>query len=573
MMIYILLQWLFVFLILSVLGIASYRAIVKLYVWKTNSTEHINPPFWALLALGAAALTAVTLWLSIFIAISTLAVSIVCVLAVLYVILDRTFVWHILKAYTNRVKAINIFALIVFCIFFFTIASFAFNHVTTYDTWLYHDQTVKWVEQYPAVPGLGNLHTRFTFSTSHFVTNAFFENTKTYVYATFLYVLLLIIATSGLNNILKRKIDFSSILATSLFIPSVVFVKDLPSLSNDVGGSIFLFATFVLMLVAERKKDMVLRMLAVVLALFTVTIKLTFAPLGILACYVLYLWIKEKKYSLSAIYFGSIGLLLYVPFFIRNVIQSGYLVYPFKHFDVFTFDWKIPMAKLVSDTSWIQSWARVPGPSPDIVLGNGFWFWFNQWITVSQNKFYVLFVAVSLVIFVFYVIANLEFRKHVLEHIWIYITSVTLVIFWFIQAPDIRFGYGVLFIAIMLFLIGILYVVSHKISEHASIAFYFIFILCLLILFAKMQGIADAKQNVITVSDANKAMLTLSGQSKLISVSPTLLNGTHVVYVPLFGDWCLTSPLPCTPQYENGTLFYMRGSSLKSGFASFSTRS
>ena len=43
------------------------------------------------------------------------------------------------------------------------------------DTGIYHAQAIKWIETYPAVPGLGNLHSRFAYDSSWLVINAFFS--------------------------------------------------------------------------------------------------------------------------------------------------------------------------------------------------------------------------------------------------------------------------------------------------------------------------------------------------------------------------------------------------------------
>jgi hypothetical protein len=573
-MMYVILQWLFVTCILTIFGLMAYRLLLKFQSWQhIEHKQQESIPFWVILASGAASLTAVLLWLHIFVAIGIVALQIVLLIGLVYLALDRKFVWHHIKMYSIKLKSTNILAIIIFVVFFFAFASHATNYMTTYDTWLYHDQAVKWAEQYPAVPGIGNLHTRLGLSTSYFVTNAFFDNSKTYVFSSFLYVLLLLIACSGMHNLLKRQINFASVLQTSLFVTLIVFIKDLPSLSNDVGGSIFLFATICAMLLAEVHKSQLLRLFAVCIGLYTVTIKLTFAPLGILAVYVLYLFVKEKKYVGAFTYFGSIGLLLYVPFFIRNIIQSGYLVYPFKYIDIFSLDWKVPLSLVISDTMWIQSWARMPGVSPDIVLGNGFWFWFSTWLKVPQNMFYIQALVLCVLVFFVYLIANKHFRHSVREYIWVYITSVCLVLFWFTQAPDLRFGYGALFMCIVLLAMGLFYTIVQRISEHVPVILYFICIIGLLIIFFQVQTVADSKPQIITVEDANKMILTVQGQSRLLTVSETLLNGTQRVYMPLNGDWCLTSPLPCTPYYENGTTFYMRGNSLRDGFASYDGRS
>jgi len=43
------------------------------------------------------------------------------------------------------------------------------------DTGIYHAQAIRWIETYPVVPGLGNLHTRFAYNSSWLVANALFS--------------------------------------------------------------------------------------------------------------------------------------------------------------------------------------------------------------------------------------------------------------------------------------------------------------------------------------------------------------------------------------------------------------
>jgi hypothetical protein len=43
------------------------------------------------------------------------------------------------------------------------------------DTGLYHAQTIRWIETFPAVPGLGNLHSRLAYNSSWLTLNALFS--------------------------------------------------------------------------------------------------------------------------------------------------------------------------------------------------------------------------------------------------------------------------------------------------------------------------------------------------------------------------------------------------------------
>ena len=54
------------------------------------------------------------------------------------------------------------------CLFLFLLSAVV-NKISVYDTGLYHAQYIKWIRNYPVVPGLGNLHGRFAFNSMFLV--------------------------------------------------------------------------------------------------------------------------------------------------------------------------------------------------------------------------------------------------------------------------------------------------------------------------------------------------------------------------------------------------------------------
>ncbi len=67
------------------------------------------------------------------------------------------------------------------------------------------------------------------------------------------------------------------------------------------------------------------------------------------------------------------------PWFARNVVLSGWLIYPFPYIDLFNLDWKAPLKLVILDKRWIEAWARMPGLQPDKVLDHGFYHWWQVW--------------------------------------------------------------------------------------------------------------------------------------------------------------------------------------------------
>ena len=60
-------------------------------------------------------------------------------------------------------------------ILFFVFAYGASTGIIHYDTGLYHAQSIRWIEEYGVVPGLGNLHTRLAYNSASFCLSALYS--------------------------------------------------------------------------------------------------------------------------------------------------------------------------------------------------------------------------------------------------------------------------------------------------------------------------------------------------------------------------------------------------------------
>ena len=59
--------------------------------------------------------------------------------------------------------------LLMICVLALWLANHAIYPHLAFDTGLYHLPTIRWLESFPIVPGLGNLHGRFAFNCSYFL--------------------------------------------------------------------------------------------------------------------------------------------------------------------------------------------------------------------------------------------------------------------------------------------------------------------------------------------------------------------------------------------------------------------
>jgi hypothetical protein len=146
---------------------------------------------------------------------------------------------------------------------------------------------------------------------------------------------------------------------------------------------------------------------------------------------------------------GIAGMIL-LPWFVRNIILSGYLIYPFPVIDWFNFDWKIPPGIASTEVLTIQAWARDPGVSVEEVLSRPFFSWLQLWLIekTTNQKLIILGAAVSPIIFVLGLGIAQKAKKlgqeRLLNLVSGFLTVLLGAAYWLLTAPDIRFGYGFL---------------------------------------------------------------------------------------------------------------------------------
>ena len=75
------------------------------------------------------------------------------------------------------------------------------------------------------------------------------------------------------------------------------------------------------------------------------TFKLSAGMLVILALYPAVCLIRSKEWKKIGIYLLC-GCVVLAPWLVRNVLISGWLIYPFAAIDLFSVDWKIPASYL-----------------------------------------------------------------------------------------------------------------------------------------------------------------------------------------------------------------------------------
>jgi len=316
---------------------------------------------------------------------------------------------------------------------------FSWQH-DVYDAAFYHLQNVRWNEEYAVVPGLANLDDRFGFNSNYFLLSAIFS--FRFILSDAIYPLHPLIVTAITCWLLielirshyeiKRVIIFLSY--TLLFWSSIYFLGNTSTdiLPNFI--AFYIIARIVLYPEILKKNHLI----GILLPVFLITIKLSFFPLGLISLYSLYCMAKGRNYKTITILF-TISLFILIPWLIRNVIISGYLVFPISAIDLFNFDWKVPHEVAVKEKEYIFTvgyyYLRTAFLHPSMSMRD------PLFINILTNIICLL-TGISLLVISFIFIKK---RRTMPAHIYLlYAIFLLSILACATSGPDVRFISGIL---------------------------------------------------------------------------------------------------------------------------------
>ncbi|EKO23540.1 LIC_10190 family membrane protein [Leptospira interrogans] len=495
---------------------------------------------------------------------------------VLFIFLSFCFVFLYferknLKLLTFGLIHKNIIVIITFP-FLLSALVFSLNPPFAYDSGLYHIQSIKWIQEYSVVPGLANLHGRFGFNPNIFTIFALTSLKEIFKQEIFsvnfvIYSILVLHSINRIYKILKQEGFTNSFLLHSIVL--FLILEQFMSLSSPTPDLISIVLPLYILTNLPKNENGIHSKLnlenyfsSIILSVYTISVKLATIPLCIL---ILLLIIRYKFDGKKLLIVISIIFLILLPWLIRNVILSGYLIYPFSAIDIFNFDWKVPLNAVVSEKLSITGWARNPGAGYKEAAQMKFWEWFPIWWN-TISKLNRLFIVISFLSPIFIFIYSL-FKKIKIDFqtFAILFTSWIGVIFWILLAPDIRFGkafLGVSAISLLLyfnFKINFFPIKISKTSKQIILVFIFIIVSVFLI----NRRTYNRCKNFIR---ENSAFFVRPKKIKIpqnLEFKKIQMNDLEV-FIPAEGDRCYDYEIPCMP-YKNYSLI-LRGKTLQSGF-------
>ncbi|MBV9876785.1 MAG: hypothetical protein JO025_18790 [Verrucomicrobia bacterium] len=331
-----------------------------------------------------------------------------------------------------------------------------------YDTGLYYLNSIRWAQHYPAIPGLANLHARLGYNQSTFLLVAFLSRMANLGLARACQVINpLFVFISGWAildrirlNVLSAKERRTRLYATLLLCPLLFLAthiylsaptSDIAAAAVALPAALALFCS--LEEVFERNGVQAINwiFLLIVCACLSAKLKLSYivlAALGIGMAATALALVKRRGFFSTWVRAGGLCVLLLLPWMARGVVLSGYAFYPSKFLRFHT-DWAVPGRNAERESQWIYSWARMPGPDPDVVLKSNAWMgsWIERNVKDPENVFLALFLILGLAFGLSSFFIPTDQQRRLLP-ILLVVQTLCAVIFWFKTAPEPRFGYA-----------------------------------------------------------------------------------------------------------------------------------
>lgn len=383
------------------------------------------------------------------------------------------------KEIWRRIAAAPVFS--VLCLSFFYLIAYVISgksKIDAYDDFLYHASIVSWLNAYKAVPGLANLHFRLGMNSLYLqlaagLDVAFWDKRSSSITVFLLYFSFLGYCLSGIHAAVRRPTDANvrfavcqAVMALWLF-----FTESAEPYLNYDNPALVLIAVVIAEMLPYSLAESSAADGAAPSRTPWETVFLysaaSFAikPMGAVAVFLVFAaavaWkARHKEMTFPALVRLSVlPLCILALFVVRNVIQTGYLMFPMT---VFKLDLPWTLSKHLVDTNInaIQNYSRTIALGHEYVPGQGFFYWFVpwlKWVLREGNNILLPFVLLAgLVVMAVSLPAGRGGKDpagaSVLVKLAYYAYVIGNLLFCFITVPELRYDtvwiYGILAVAL-----------------------------------------------------------------------------------------------------------------------------
>lgn len=558
-MLKVLVNWLYIALTTACLG-------TGIAVLAENKLHYRFKNADSILAMGLISATVYAQIWSLFYKVGILANIVLLILCALSFLYGRKQIAHLIHVQRDKDSILKGIGLGILILIWAYCTSRGYMH---YDSDLYHAQSIRWIEEYGIVKGLGNIHVRFAYNSSFFALSALYS--MPYLFGQSMHsvngLMALILSVEALRIVhaWKRKklllSDFAR--AAALFYLTLIY-SDIMAPASDYAimcTVFYIIIKWLSQLEDEKKADNVTPYaLLCVAGVYAVSLKLTAGLILILVLKPAIMLIRQKRWK-EVILYLCMGIGVITPWLIRTVWISGYLLYPFPALDIFSVDWKLPAQAAALDAAEIKTWGR--GLNNAALVNMPMTEWFPQWFQTMLPKLGKLFIIADIISIIlgFIMLIIALFRRKAdkikdLGLVWVAIAASYL--FWQLSAPLLRYGYAYILLLIALTggMMWTAICIKIKLADTGSMDR----ILCILLLMLGFVKIWSLGGYIVTQSNLPYYVAQQNyGSYELDSYEVTGVT----FYYPVSGDRVGYDAFPAIPRKVDITF---RGDTIQDGF-------
>lgn len=424
------------------LGMGAVKGLAYLCGCKDKKVKSIH-----YLITGIILLTVYAQIISIFTAVTYIFAFIALAASIVILLVFHKNLWAGIRKFMKEIGWYEWILFLVFIVFVMFLTSL---YPKQYDNYLYQAQMLRYYEEYGVIKGMGNISTRLGFNNSIYALMALYSFKGIYGFSlhtvnSAFCVFFGIFAIHSICRIGKTKTYVSTGLAAAVLAYVFYNAELLNCIGTDLSSNMMGLMIMLLFAreVEKREKDTFTYALIALYIVYAVTVKVSMGMLGILVFYPAFIMIKKKEWKRIGIFILT-GLLILVPWLIRNVMISGWLIYPLPSLDLFDVKWKIPHESAVYEVALVKGWARIQTSKVFDTMELAFGEWFPLWFRSLPLRYRLLMYLNGLALV--YEAGELLYRyfRKKKERISFGLLKVTIfigILYWLLSAPDIRFGW------------------------------------------------------------------------------------------------------------------------------------
>lgn len=326
------------------------------------------------------------------------------------------------------------------------------------DTNIYHAAAIRLYEEYGMLKGAGNLQLHYAYNSAYLAFASIFSMNWLFgqsVHTTtgFLEIIMCLYAFHGLKDFKKHENHITDMMKVGILFYTLVNITRSMSPATDYATMyfvLFIITAWCERLESEERTNDIPYALLSLAAVFTATLKFSACLLVLVAAWPAFCLVKDRRWKEIAAYIAC-GVLILMPFLVRNYYISGWLLYPFDGIDIFHTVWKVPKEYLLIDAYQIKVWGRCLYDVSKIDLPVSEWivpWWEHQF---RYEKMFLGAVALGAVLQLFLLLQKIVTGQKLRPQLVILHISIWgNILVWFFMAPFIRYGLAFLFAVIMI---------------------------------------------------------------------------------------------------------------------------